>query len=257
MSTRFLPSVLLNASSEIEDLASSSAFRPLAFEEYERIWDAYRVLGVSGLYLTGSVECFRVSLQKSALALIHFLQSGYEQEPALSRLNPVSDAMACRSSRHVQTLHSLLADVYFKRDLEYEEDHLYFKCLMNLSVFPDHIAETNTLLERIEAVAAAMVPRAALCRAILNRDADAFAEALLSILEAHKEHYANLLSLGALKEEAWVANGQICIEAVALLAIADGAGLSLSERHLWGVPFAIEKIVDRPSQPSDWLAPVI
>jgi hypothetical protein len=119
---------------------------------------------------------------------------------------------------------------------EHEDDFLYVMYLMQryfLGPDPEdadststHLAEQLHRLERWETVLeGAPDPRLDLCKALENRDADAFQTALIQVAEQRRRQLDTMQSKGTLPDEHAVWAKAVWTEGLALLRLASQDGL--------------------------------
>ncbi|MCY1078314.1 Imm49 family immunity protein [Archangium lansingense] len=210
-----------------------------------------RLLGVVALLLLGDTETFQSRLYRSGRAFLALaLQVGVTPPVALSRSAPFLDALAARDVQGAREIATLATRVR-QANLEYEEDFLYFCFLMEHCLLGQPEAEARASLDRFEAVLeGSEEPRLDVARALLARDERGFEDALRSMVSARARKYAGLRERGSLSQERWATDAKVCVEGLALLVLAELAGMKTPPAGLPGLP-PVARCRQPPSEPPD------
>ncbi|WP_158625132.1 Imm49 family immunity protein [Corallococcus terminator] len=144
---------------------------------------------------------------------------------ALSRAAPFFDALAACDWDCAREL-SLRSPRERRVELEYEEDFLYVRFLMDFCVLKRSEEEARACLARFESVLqGSEEPRLQVCQALLSRDEASFQAALEDFLKAEARRYVLLRERGRISQEVWATDAKVCVEGLALVLLAEHAGL--------------------------------
>lgn len=252
MAFKFLPIVIENALMENEGL-----LRDLSSQDEPEMGEVlvlcrnFRIAGIGLLFLTGRPRDFLVHLSHSGRAFAHFLAHAEGQAPRLSRCAPFFDALAAgdfvaaaeiaRRSRRT-----------WARNEEYEEDYLFVDFLMRRFFLKASLTQCDDLLTRWErALQGSEDIRLPLCRALLGKEADAFNEALEQYLDERRDEFDERAEGTELSDEE-KATWQLCVEGLALVRLAEHAGVETEQDYLH-IPRAARKHVrGLVFQPDSW-----
>lgn len=194
---------------------------------YERVSSLYRRMAVGSLLLACDVGSFRWALSAGARASLYYVQNAPVESQATGRCEGFYDAVACRDEACVQEL-ARLARRTPNPQLEYEEDFLHVRFLMDLHGLSLGREALVALLERWEAVAVeAPDPRSALCRALLDRDQGAFDAALARCIEREVGELERKRTADTLHPDDAPTVAHVSTRVLAWLEIAERRGLSV------------------------------
>lgn len=231
-----IPSVLANEGGERNVLQLCTGFRQH---------------GVCELLRTGNPAAFSVATMQSASAYLRFAQGERTEPAALGRAKPLLDAIAGGHLEGARLIAEACADWDWRPELEYREDAIYTQILMAL-VLGD---EASAVSARVEAYAEALDgvrdERLGVFRAIVQADSDAFQRAMADQNRAREAEVDAAVENGILtsETEAWIR--PFYLEGVALLRLADRAGLDTG-RHHPGAPESVRAASPVPFDPSAW-----
>jgi hypothetical protein len=231
----------------------------LAGRFYEGITTHLRAMGISYLLLDGAADAFYAELTISAQARRHYLarcaKTGYSDfHNACSRWGAFFDALASHAGGLAADIARLSPADWLAGD-EYEDDYCYARFLhftIAGGAAPD---ELEAILVRFEAaLEGAASPRLAVCRALLVRDQAAFDTAFDELLLERRAEIA--------EERAGIAEEDICaalgtyvfVEGLALLRIAEGAGLKT--RREYPLCPALARVPLGAAPPADTFPPI-
>jgi hypothetical protein len=214
----------------------------------------HRLMGIGVLLLLCDTEKFQSHLYRSGRAFLSLVaRAGVTPPVALSRTTPFFDALAAcdlQGARELATLAPRARQV----DLEYEEDFLYVRFLMDHCLLGQPEVESRACLERFEAVLqGSEEPRLDVCRALLARDEQQLEESLLRLVSAESRRYARLREQGQLSQERWATDAKVCVEGLALWRLAEQAGVKLMSAEHPGLP-SVALCREAPSElPEAWM----
>jgi hypothetical protein len=225
--------------------------------ELLRICESYRVAGIVGFLLDADPDELHGRLFDAGRAYLFGLGAMTTDEVILSRALPLLDALACRDDRGALDIARLLTPVPWRADREYDDD-FYFMAWLAQWVREELADERKTtelvarteLLTALEAVANG-APRAALARALEDRDEQTFSTALEALLDAYQAHQRLLLARGAVSDEVAATLPYLCVEGLALLELARRTGLRVELDHP-AVPELARARRSPPFAPNAW-----
>ncbi|MCY1074095.1 Imm49 family immunity protein [Archangium lansingense] len=228
MGSRFVPVILANADQEIGELLADAS-HDAPGKVFQRLCRAYRVRGCAAFFISCRAAQLHADLQRSGAAHAAFLEHAPEAEKATGRAAPFFDALACTDLATAERI-AWRSSRALKPDLELPEDFHYVDLLMERFFRGGRKGgESEAILARFEeAVEGGASTRLDICRALLATDAAAFEEALAALVQEHRDHYATGLSKGRIPEEVWAIDGCLFVEGLALLRVAELAGLRVS-----------------------------
>src|SRR5262245_51924399 len=156
---------------------------PPSFDVLVQLCTGVRIAGCCSLLIDADAQLFSQCLSVSANAYAHFLQYIPHPEQVVSRGDPFFDALACNdftAARLIAERSSRSA----RRDIEYEEDVLYFRFLFELLFLQSTREACATLLsDHARIVDGEPDPRRDMGYALLERDAERFTSALQGQIE--------------------------------------------------------------------------
>jgi len=144
---------------------------------------------------------------------------------ALSRVEPLFDAIVCQRDDLVLELASL-STLQFMRNGEYEEDFHYYHFIHQLVAGAPE-AELASILQAMAACIEANADRLKICEALLKSDVDAFIEGFEALIEVKQEQGEEDPTGSLLMRPRAI----LSIEAVALLLLAQRCGLGIEEEY--------------------------
>lgn len=248
MSSKYLQVFVSNARFDNAELLKAMAggatlAQILTFCENYRIW------GIGLFLLYGEAEKLHLCLYKSGRAYLAFLESAREEQLVTSRSAPFFDALAAldlEGAREIahRSRHS------WCEGMEYKEDFLYLHFLMSHFFLGASQEQKRELLrEYEEALQGSEDPRLDICQAFLDGDSGSFEASLSRYLDEQKRRHDRLLQREKISQEWWATAGQVSTEGMALLTLAEQAGLS-PPREFLCVP-SLARARHAPSQPAD------
>jgi hypothetical protein len=140
----------------------------------------------------------------------------------------------------------------FRRDIEYEEDVLYFRFLFELLFLegtPDSCA--RLLSDHARVVGKEPDPRLEMGHALLERDAERFAAALEGLIERQQALVTRQAERDGLPDERLSTEGKVFIEGLAMLRVAERFGMP-TEKDYPSIPSLARADYSRTFSPDDW-----
>ncbi|AKQ64714.1 hypothetical protein A176_001626 [Myxococcus hansupus] len=210
-----------------------------------------RRMGIGALLLVGDVETFQSHLSRSGKA---FLALAFTAEGtssiALSRMVPFFDALTARDM-HVARDVATRAPRSMQSGLEYEEDFLYFRFLMDHCILGRSDVDARACLERFESVLeGSEEPRLEVCQALLARDGPRLEDAVQRLASTRLQRYVRLREQGRLLQEEWAMDAKLCVEGLALLFLAEELGMGMPRGESSGLP-SVARLQASLSEPAD------
>ena len=233
MSSRLLPAFIEGALYLNADLLPRVRDRKATPDQVLELCRNHRIAAIGMLLLLGDADGFRRQLEMSARACLHFLEGAAEAPIIASRTLSFFDALAAKDfecaggiARHSRRT--------WARGVEYEEDFLYMDFLMGHFFLERSEAEAAALLQRYEFVLQGTDDvRLEACRGLLGRRGEEFDAALDRMMAERGARQARLREKGVLSEEAWATDCQVSVEGLALVALAERAGMRVRSNHLF------------------------
>ncbi|MBZ4415082.1 Imm49 family immunity protein [Myxococcus sp. RHSTA-1-4] len=240
MTSQFLPVFVQNALEDNEELLPDVVEGRADFSAILEFCQNFRTAGIGALFLGSAPKVFRQMLHHSGRAYAHFLGYADPRTTLTSKALPFFDAVAsgdfdgaaliARSSRRS-----------WAQGEEYEEDFLFAEFLMQQLFLGATPRAGADMLERYEAaLQGSEDSRLAVCKALLDDDADGFNASLALFLSERGDLMAELNESGALMEEESATEGNLCVEGLALVRLAEHKGLE-TERDYLHVPSTARK----------------
>lgn len=220
---RFLPVAVKNSGVSLEELLPDAISERPSLVAFELVSKLYRQIAVGSFLMSGNPQDLAEGLFKSARAFAHFSEVAPEGEKLTSRAEAFFDAVACHDDEGARRI---IAASPKKPDpsREYEEDFYKVRFAMDLWSGAPRGA-LDQLLAAWTALATEPDPYADLYRAMLDKDQKAFDEALEKVIEARQEHYEHLKQKERLDGDEGATLPHLSTEILALLDLAERAGL--------------------------------
>lgn len=250
MSSLLLPVIEYNADYELARAVPFVQAGRLATAQVHNVWRAFRRRAICRLLLSCDVEGFHADLQRSATLYAHVLDRAGPMGFATSEAAPYFDGLASGDLEVAHTV-AVRSRGGWNEELEYEDDFLYTYVLMRMSgeAPPDVV---DALLERLDDVVGDdESSQRDLCRALQHRSASLFEDALSRRITEHEAFYREGWTAGYIPEEEWATEGQLFIEGLALLVLAERRGIATDTDYLF-VPSLARTQDLRPHNPDVW-----
>ncbi|GHG84331.1 Imm49 family immunity protein [Comamonas sp. JC664] len=215
----------------------------------------YRALGISLLLREANIDMFFHWLIQSALARQYFLErcqsEGNFASPhrRASAVGPFFDAVTAAQWKLARKIATLAADIHLQGE-EYEDDFAYARFLHLFTNFEalDTTGLNDALNQFEKALEGGMSVRLDLCRALLDKDQDAFDASFDGLLVDHelqmKKQQKSILARDATFEP----NRQVMVEGLALLQIAGRIGLQTQSEYRF-CPGLVRRVDHAPYKP--------
>ncbi|NMO18353.1 immunity 49 family protein [Pyxidicoccus fallax] len=251
MTSKFLPVLVSNARYQNAKLLEAVERGAAPFPQLLSFCGNHRVMGIGALLLLCDTESFLSHLYKSGRAFLHYLRTPGAGAPVCGKSQPFFDAIAALDWEGARELAFHLSQAG-KTDVEYEEDFLFVQFLARHALLEQPAEEARGLLTRYEAaLQGTLDARLGVCRALLEKDAKAFNEALEEFLSEREAHYRRLKKKERIALEQWATEAQVSVEGLALLRLAERAGLESRRDHLF-IPSLARGRVRPPDEPDSW-----
>lgn len=254
MSSRELPIVRANADFQLAQMVPV-----LAAGEARRGWfaivcRAFRRRGISSLFLEGAPRMLLADLQRSGAAFVEFLKGAADADKITSQSPPFFDAVACEDWATAREIARYSRPTWNVAE-EYEDDFLYVWFLLKAFFLDSYEAELSTLLAQYEAVLEGAADlRLDVCRALSRQDAAGFEAALDALLVRHRDRYQQARDEDRMTEEEWATDGQLSVEALALIRLAERRGLPVQNGYRFVPSLALARSAET-SDPESWKNP--
>lgn len=248
MSSKFLQVFVSNARFDNTELLKAIAGGPTPAQVLD-FCQNYRIWGIGLFLLYGETEKLHLCLYKSGRAWLSFLENAREEQLVTSRSAPFFDALAALD---VEGAHEIARRSRHSwcQGMEYKEDFLYMHFLMSHFFLGASREQGLELLrEYEEALQGSEDLRLDLCRAFLDGSSESFDASLSQYLTAQRQRHDRLLQREKISREWWATAGQVSVEGLGLLTLAEQTGFSL-RREYPGVP-SLARARSKPSHPAD------
>ncbi len=252
MASKLLPVHMSSARYQNERILDTlSNGRPPSHRRVLTFCRNYRILAIGSLLLYAEPDPFKRYLHKSGRAYLHLTQAMPDRHKPTSRALPFFDAVVALDLDGAAAI-AASASPTRNPDLEYDEDFLYVRFLMKHFFASPTPGEEHVLLTRYErALEGTRDDRLALCKALVDGDAAAFDEALALVLEERADRAQRLADDERLEPEVWATEAQVSIEGLALVILAERAGLETRRDYLL-VPSLAREGGPAPADPDAW-----
>lgn len=227
----------------------------------EELSSLFEALGLCHLLEFVDLGEFAQNLCRSGHARRYFLRRSQEEgnaddpQLALSRTRALFDAIVAGDLALARDIAALSA-TQWQPDWEYEDDFCFFLFLHQVvlgqgggAAVPE--AELVATLDRFEvALEGASAPRLDVCRALVARDAEAFADALMRRLDEISRELDVERETAAVQEDFDVGfwpRSFVSLEGLALLTLSELLGV-----HVTGDPPMCPRIARLPVQPNTY-----
>lgn len=251
MSTHYLPIYAQNAEYRIFDMEESFSLRKLGLADALDFCSNFRILAIAKLFLEHKTEEFALTLHRSATAFTYFLEQCPAKDNITSQMPPFFDAIASGDQNCAVAI-ARLACVNWNKEYEYEEDFLYMRLLMDHFILGQKLSEDDPpMLRYIELSNGQGDARHDIFLAILNSDSDGFEKAIGSFLLKEKDRFERFLKVGAILPEQAATEGNLSIEGLALVKLAEMKGLHVENDYLF-IPSSVRKHRKYEWHMNDW-----
>jgi hypothetical protein len=254
---QYLPLSVKNLSISLEEIleaiktSSTWEYKSLYFD---RIANFYKQVGIGELLMTDDESALHRHLQLGIQAYVEFLQNAAPAEIATSKISAFLDAV-CMADVAAMTTLAQLAPTQRNPRKEYEEDFLYMRILMDVFGLGKTLEDVQGLLDEFEAFHAENPDqRFTALTALLTNDAQAFHDALETLIVEHETGYAKGGDLyqGTVDEAPILA--AVSTEVAALVKLAKKQGMAVAAQYsLAPSSVMIDCVLPAPA-PRSWLA---
>ncbi|MFY0527778.1 Imm49 family immunity protein [Archangium gephyra] len=251
LASTFLPVFRKNALYEnAQKIPAVRAGRASAAEVFE-LCRNYRVAGICSLLMSASAREFHHFLRKSASALAFCTSRGTPAFTQVRALPLLLDALCCGEVQVAEAFARKTGATWDSRS-EYEEDFLYASFLCSHFLLPPDVARDAELVDRyVGLVGSGEEPRLVIVQAFLGNDGALFEQGLESLLAARAARYQRLAAREAIPRWEAATEGCVCIEGLALVALAESKGFRTRRDYLH-VPSLVRLPAPPSAAPSSW-----
>lgn len=251
MTSRMLPIIRLNAQYDLDNLLPFVIRGNAKKELIDSICYNYRVKGICSFFMEGLPRVLHSNLQKSGAAFLHFLTLAKDAEKITSKAAPFFDAIACKDFDIARQI-GVYSRQTWNHEEEYEDDFLYVFFLIKKFFLDAEDKEGISIIKDFEAVLeGAHSARLDICKAFVDHDEQAFDQALNSLIMEHEEYYRSGAERDEIIEEEWATEGQLFIEGLSLVRLAERIGFWTQENYLF-IPSLARKDLSIVFEPNSW-----
>lgn len=232
MTFELLPVMLANAIDDLDECLPHVARATLDPNRLDVACGIARRAGILFLFVDGDADRLHRFLAASARMFLHGVRTIGAGSLVASRCTALYDAMAARDDAATTQLSDLLLAAPHRVGKETAADHAWFRFLaLANGAGGRHAAEVASAAAALAAVDGAPAHRMAAATALARGDAEAFASAVATLADRHEAVWALRFEKGTAGEDEYAAEGRLCVEGLALLALADRLGLTLEFEH--------------------------
>jgi len=221
---------------------------------------SWRILGLCKLLAEADVQAFADYLARAAQARLEFLGKVREGLPCnpeyvcASKNLSFTGALAAGDLKTAREIALLSPTSHFPA-VEYEDDFLYFHLLHRLSIAPNDTAGHAAILARwLEVREGDESGALVACRGIVARTPQDFTAGFASFIAKRQEGLAQYRESPSFNEKLFAAEGQIYVEALALLRLAELRGLPTEPEYPLVPAIARVPVMENPPARNAWRA---
>lgn len=208
----------------VDGALGDAAAGALAPRQADAFCAEYRRIAICRLLATGEVDGFLDFLVRSAQAHLHILGRTPEDRKMTSLSFPLLDALAAGADTLAREIAARTRSTWHQGE-EYEDDFLYFHLLAQRFAAGRGLADLEGDVARLDALGGDD-GRAALLLALLRRKQDALESGIEAFVEARRAEEREARSGGWLSPDDAATFAKVSVELLALLRLADAAGLT-------------------------------
>jgi immunity protein 49 of polymorphic toxin system len=251
MSTQFLPIYLSNATSELEEVMPTVVAARADLEGVLAACQLFRIRGICSLFLAARGGGLLQDLHRSGRAFLHVLRALDDETKLTSKAAPLFDAIASTDWDCAREIATYSRETWNEGE-EYEDDFAYARFLMLHFLLGGTPLQCTEILARFEAILdGAADARFDICTAFHRGDSALFERGIAALLEAHAARYKKLGAAEALPPEEVHTEGQLCVEGLALIRLAERKGFPVEEDYLF-VPSVAREPLREAFAGDDW-----
>ena len=199
--------------------------------------DKLRSLAIMALLVKGSSDLFHHNLIRSAMARETYLKRVKEAEAfndhhwCSGRYGALLDAIAAYDDELAMRI-VILSPKEWRKGHEYEDDYCYAQILHRSVQEVPPIDEIPSLLNQFEVwLEGEPSARFELCKALAERNQEAFDEAFEELLEEREAQITADIERGQMEEPEIIAQRQVFVEGLAILRLAEKLGLTTQDEY--------------------------
>lgn len=254
MTFELLPVMLANAIEDLDGCVPHVLRGALDARQLGTACGIARRVGILSLFVDSDADRLHACLSASARMFAHGARTLPADTIVASRCTPLFDALAARDDAGAAALAAHVLTTPFRPGKERAEDNAWVRFIAFASEATPDDASMQTELRRLgAALEDNPSPRLDAGTALVARDTDAFARAVMRLAQQHADVAIMRLTKGALGEDEFASEGQLCVEGLALLALADRRGMALEVAHATLPDEARRRSTLSPG-PDDWRA---
>jgi Immunity protein 49 len=254
MRSRYLPVICTNSDHMVRTLAPQLTGHLAPAWAFQRLCNHYRIRGAATFLLSAHPGHLYKDLQRSATAHAHFLEVAQAADKVTGRAAPFFDAVACGDQAAARRI-ALQSTADLDRNRELPEDYWYVKLLMSRFCLDGSPGEQAFLTTRFKAsLEGGESARFDVSQALLKKDAEAFEVALAALIDEHRDFHETGLRDARIPEERWAVEGCLFIEGLALVRLAQAAGIPVAGGYPL-IPSLAMPLYKLPYDPEAWRAP--
>jgi len=232
VSSAYLADYIENAEYELQVLVPALKQGELDLRGIHLLCDTYRQRGVCSFLLTGGAQVFHLNCMQSSSAYLQFLATAERSQSATSQAKPFYDAVGSGYWDCARDI-AVASRMNWNPAKEYEDDFLFVLFLLKHFFLDAVETECRHIISQHESVAeGADQAHRDVCLAFLDRDPALFDESLREILQVRAHRVEGMVAREAIPEEHWSWLRYFSSEGLALLKLAERAGLATDIDYL-------------------------
>jgi hypothetical protein len=219
---------------------------------------SWRILGLCRLLAEADVQAFSDHLARAAQARLEFLgkvRGGLASDPeyvCASKNLPFTGALAAGGLTTAREIAVVSPTSHFPA-VEYEDDFLYFHLLHRLSIAADDTVGHKAILARwLEVREGDESGALVACRGLVTRTPADFTAGFASFIAKRQQGLAEYRESPSFNEKLFAAEGQIYVEALALLRLAELRGLPTEPEYPLAPEIARVPVMEAPLARDAW-----
>ncbi|HYO55247.1 Imm49 family immunity protein [Archangium sp.] len=232
VASTFLPVFRKNALYENERLVPMVRTGKARASEVLELCRNYRVAGICSLLMSASASESHHFLRKSTAAFAWCTAQGTPAFTLVRVLAPLLDALCTGDIPTARDIARQVGSVWDSRS-EYEEDFLYARFLCSHFLGLSEETPEASLVDRYaQLVGQGEDPRLLLVKSFLERDEALFGQGLEALLSERAARYQRLAAKEAIPLWESSTEGYVCVEGLALVALAERKGFKTRSDYL-------------------------
>jgi hypothetical protein len=228
-----LPIIRANAEHDLYSTLPFIIEGKLKKKYIDLVCHAYRIKGICSFFLDGSPQALHMNLQKSGAMFLKFLVVAKEANKTYSNKDRFFDSVACKDFDVARKI-AVYSRHTWNQEEEYEDDFFYVSFLMKKFFLNAEDNEILTIVNNFEGIlGGADCVRLDICKAFSYRDDELFDQALNLLIAEHRDYFQGAMDRDEILEKEWATEGQLFIEGLSLVRLAERLGMKVQKEYLF------------------------